>query len=135
MARSRLTRTTDIALVSDRGRRVRRIVRITGAGCGNRNQSRKRSSHEQRRASRVGARVRRILGKLPEGGLAVIGSDNQLAQSLTAHDFRARIVTYGFDARGGSACRQRFLCDARLTLRRALETLRWEAWSSAFRVR
>jgi UDP-N-acetylmuramate--alanine ligase len=40
-----------------------------------------------------------FLGKLPGDGLAVIGIDNPLAASLTAHDLRARIVTFGFDPR------------------------------------
>lgn len=38
-----------------------------------------------------------FLGKLPEDGLAVIGADNALASSLTSHDLRARIVTYGLN--------------------------------------
>lgn len=39
-----------------------------------------------------------FLAKLPEDGLAVIGIDNPLASSLTSHDLRARVVTFGFDA-------------------------------------
>jgi UDP-N-acetylmuramate--alanine ligase len=39
-----------------------------------------------------------FLGKLPEEGLAVIGIDNPLAGSLTTHDFRARVVTFGLGA-------------------------------------
>ncbi len=38
-----------------------------------------------------------FLGKLRDDGLAVIGSDNALAASLTAHDLRARVVTYGLN--------------------------------------
>ncbi len=38
-----------------------------------------------------------FLAKLPERGLAVIGADNSLSASLTAHDLRARIVTFGLD--------------------------------------
>lgn len=38
-----------------------------------------------------------FLAKLPEDGLAVIGADNALASSLTSHDLRARIVTYGLN--------------------------------------
>jgi UDP-N-acetylmuramate--alanine ligase len=38
-----------------------------------------------------------FLGKLPEDGFAVIGADNALASSLTSHDLRARIVTYGLN--------------------------------------
>lgn len=37
-----------------------------------------------------------FLAKLPENGLAVIGTDNPLAAALTSHDFRARVVTFGF---------------------------------------
>lgn len=40
-----------------------------------------------------------FLAKLPEDGLAVIGIDNALAASLTSHDLRARIVTFGLDPR------------------------------------
>jgi UDP-N-acetylmuramate--alanine ligase len=40
-----------------------------------------------------------FLGKLPEDGLAIVGIDNPLAASLTSHDLRARIVTFGFDPR------------------------------------
>ena len=40
-----------------------------------------------------------FLGKLPERGLAVIGIDNPLAASLTSHDLRARVVTYGLYSR------------------------------------
>ncbi len=36
-----------------------------------------------------------FLAKLPDDGLAVIGVDNPLAASLTDHDLRARIVTFG----------------------------------------
>jgi UDP-N-acetylmuramate--alanine ligase len=37
-----------------------------------------------------------FLAKLPNDGRAVIGIDNPLAASLTTHDFRAPIVTFGF---------------------------------------
>jgi UDP-N-acetylmuramate--alanine ligase len=37
-----------------------------------------------------------FLGKLPEDGLAIVGIDNPLSASLTSHDLRARIVTFGF---------------------------------------
>jgi UDP-N-acetylmuramate--alanine ligase len=40
-----------------------------------------------------------FLAKLPEDGLAVIGVDNPLAASLTAHDLRAPVVTFGLDSR------------------------------------
>ncbi|MBV9719126.1 MAG: UDP-N-acetylmuramate--L-alanine ligase [Candidatus Eremiobacteraeota bacterium] len=40
-----------------------------------------------------------FLAKLPAQGLALVGIDNPLAESLTAHDLRARILTYGFDPR------------------------------------
>ncbi len=40
-----------------------------------------------------------FLAKLPEEGLALIGIDNALAASLTSHDLRAPIVTFGLDAR------------------------------------
>jgi UDP-N-acetylmuramate--alanine ligase len=40
-----------------------------------------------------------FLGKLPDDGLGVIGIDNPLAGSLTSHDLRARVVTFGFDSR------------------------------------
>ncbi len=36
-----------------------------------------------------------FLGKLPDDGLAIVGSDNPLAGSLTSHDLRAKVVTYG----------------------------------------
>ncbi|MBV8724825.1 MAG: UDP-N-acetylmuramate--L-alanine ligase [Candidatus Eremiobacteraeota bacterium] len=36
-----------------------------------------------------------FLGKLPAEGLAVIGVDNALAGSLTSHDLRAPVVTFG----------------------------------------
>jgi UDP-N-acetylmuramate--alanine ligase len=39
-----------------------------------------------------------FLGKLPDDGLAIIGSDNPLAGSLTSHDLRAKVVTYGLDS-------------------------------------
>jgi UDP-N-acetylmuramate--alanine ligase len=39
-----------------------------------------------------------FLGKLPDDGLAVIGIDNPLSASLTSHDLRARIVTFGLDS-------------------------------------
>jgi len=38
-----------------------------------------------------------FLAKLPAGGLAVVGTDDPLAASLTAHDLRARVVTFGLD--------------------------------------
>ncbi len=38
-----------------------------------------------------------FLAKLPDNGVAVIGIDNPLSASLTAHDLRARIVTFGLD--------------------------------------
>ena len=40
-----------------------------------------------------------FLAKLPDDGLAVIGVDNPLSASLTAHDLRARVVTFGLDPR------------------------------------
>jgi len=40
-----------------------------------------------------------FLGKLPEDGLAVIGIDNPLSASLTAHELRSRVVTFGLDTR------------------------------------
>jgi UDP-N-acetylmuramate--alanine ligase len=40
-----------------------------------------------------------FLGKLPEDGFAVIGIDNPLAGSLTSHDLRAPVLTFGFDSR------------------------------------
>ena len=53
-----------------------------------------------------------FLGKLPDGGLAVIGVDNPLAGSLTSHDLRARIVTFGLDpqafVRGSNVSFQNF---------------------------
>lgn len=36
-----------------------------------------------------------FLAKLPEDGFALIGSDNPLAASLTGHDLRARVLTFG----------------------------------------
>ncbi len=36
-----------------------------------------------------------FLAKLPEDGLAVIGIDNPLAASLTSHELRAAVVTFG----------------------------------------
>lgn len=39
-----------------------------------------------------------FLGKLPDDGLAIIGSDNPLAASLGSHDLRSRVVTYGLGA-------------------------------------
>jgi UDP-N-acetylmuramate--alanine ligase len=39
-----------------------------------------------------------FLAKLPDDGLALIGADNPLSASLTSHDLRARIVTFGFGA-------------------------------------
>jgi UDP-N-acetylmuramate--alanine ligase len=38
-----------------------------------------------------------FLAKLPDDGLAVIGIDNPLAASLTSHELRSRIVTFGLD--------------------------------------
>ncbi|MGC1381200.1 MAG: UDP-N-acetylmuramate--L-alanine ligase [Candidatus Baltobacteraceae bacterium] len=38
-----------------------------------------------------------FLGKLPDDGVALIGVDNQLSASLTAHELRARVVTFGLD--------------------------------------
>jgi UDP-N-acetylmuramate--alanine ligase len=40
-----------------------------------------------------------FLEKLPDDGLAAIGIDNELSASLTAHDLRPRIVTFGLDPR------------------------------------
>ena len=40
-----------------------------------------------------------FLGKLPDDGLAIVGTDNALSASLTSHDLRARTVTFGLDAR------------------------------------
>ncbi len=42
-----------------------------------------------------------FLGKLPEDGRAIVGIDNALSASLTSHDLRARIVTFGLDPRAG----------------------------------
>ncbi|MBV8067858.1 MAG: UDP-N-acetylmuramate--L-alanine ligase [Candidatus Eremiobacteraeota bacterium] len=53
-----------------------------------------------------------FLAKLPEDGLAVIGLDNPLAASLTSHDLRARIVTFGLD--GGATVHARNLSFADL---------------------
>jgi UDP-N-acetylmuramate--alanine ligase len=39
-----------------------------------------------------------FLGKLPDDGLAIVGSDNPLAGSLTSHELRAKVITYGLDA-------------------------------------
>jgi len=39
-----------------------------------------------------------FLGKLPDDGLAIVGSDNPLAGSLESHDLRAKVVTYGLDS-------------------------------------
>ncbi len=39
-----------------------------------------------------------FLGKLPEDGLAVIGVDNPLSASLTSHELRARVMTFGLDS-------------------------------------
>lgn len=39
-----------------------------------------------------------FLAKLPDDGLAVIGVDNPLSASLTAHELRASIVTFGLAA-------------------------------------
>jgi len=52
-----------------------------------------------------------FLGKLPDDGLAIVGSDNPLAGSLTSHDLRAKVVTYGLDAqavRAGSVAFENF---------------------------
>ncbi len=38
-----------------------------------------------------------FLGKLPEDGFAVIGIDNPLSASLTSHELRARVATFGLD--------------------------------------
>jgi UDP-N-acetylmuramate--alanine ligase len=40
-----------------------------------------------------------FLGKLPDDGHAIVGIDNPLSESLTAHELRARIVTFGLDPR------------------------------------
>jgi UDP-N-acetylmuramate--alanine ligase len=40
-----------------------------------------------------------FLAKLPADGVAVIGVDNPLSASLTSHELRARIVSFGFDSR------------------------------------
>ncbi|MBV8530645.1 MAG: UDP-N-acetylmuramate--L-alanine ligase, partial [Candidatus Eremiobacteraeota bacterium] len=40
-----------------------------------------------------------FLGKLPEDGLAVVGIDNPLSASLTLHDLKSRVVTFGLDPR------------------------------------
>ncbi|HXO17469.1 MAG TPA: UDP-N-acetylmuramate--L-alanine ligase [Candidatus Dormibacteraeota bacterium] len=40
-----------------------------------------------------------FLGKLPGDGLAIVGIDNPLSESLTSHELRARIVTFGLDPR------------------------------------
>lgn len=50
-----------------------------------------------------------FLAKLPDDGAAVIGVDNALSASLTAHDLRARIVTFGIGPRADvSAANLRF---------------------------
>jgi UDP-N-acetylmuramate--alanine ligase len=36
-----------------------------------------------------------FLAKLPDDGVAIVGIDNALSASLTSHDLRARVVTYG----------------------------------------
>src|SRR5579863_6427682 len=36
-----------------------------------------------------------FLAKLPESGIALIGGENPLSASLTGHDLRARVVTFG----------------------------------------
>jgi UDP-N-acetylmuramate--alanine ligase len=38
-----------------------------------------------------------FLLKVPEDGLAVIGIDNPICASLTSHDLRGHVVTFGFD--------------------------------------
>jgi UDP-N-acetylmuramate--alanine ligase len=40
-----------------------------------------------------------FLGKLPADGVAIVGVDNPLSASLTSHELRARVATYGLDAR------------------------------------
>jgi UDP-N-acetylmuramate--alanine ligase len=40
-----------------------------------------------------------FLAKLPDDGLAVIGIDNPLSASLTSHDLRASVITFGLDPR------------------------------------
>jgi UDP-N-acetylmuramate--alanine ligase len=40
-----------------------------------------------------------FLGKLPDDGVAIVGIDNPLSESLTSHDLRARVVTFGLDPR------------------------------------
>ncbi|HTU83124.1 MAG TPA: UDP-N-acetylmuramate--L-alanine ligase [Candidatus Acidoferrales bacterium] len=42
-----------------------------------------------------------FLAKLPENGLAVIGTDNELSASLAAHDLAASVVTTGLRADAG----------------------------------
>jgi UDP-N-acetylmuramate--alanine ligase len=39
-----------------------------------------------------------FLGKLPEGGAAIVGIDNPLSASLVSHDLRTRTVTFGLAA-------------------------------------
>ncbi|HEY6449438.1 MAG TPA: UDP-N-acetylmuramate--L-alanine ligase [Candidatus Cybelea sp.] len=42
-----------------------------------------------------------FLAKLPQDGLAIIGVDNPLSASLTSHDLRAPVVTFGLDPSAG----------------------------------
>jgi len=40
-----------------------------------------------------------FLAKLPDGGLAIVGADNELSASLLEHDLRAKTLSFGFGAR------------------------------------
>jgi UDP-N-acetylmuramate--alanine ligase len=42
-----------------------------------------------------------FLAKLPDGGVAVVGADNELSASLLEHDLRAKTVSFGFGPRAG----------------------------------
>ncbi|MEO6836685.1 MAG: UDP-N-acetylmuramate--L-alanine ligase [Candidatus Tumulicola sp.] len=41
-----------------------------------------------------------FLGKLPDGGTAIVGIDNPLSASLVSHDLRARTITFGIGPHG-----------------------------------
>ncbi|HEY1976923.1 MAG TPA: UDP-N-acetylmuramate--L-alanine ligase [Candidatus Baltobacteraceae bacterium] len=40
-----------------------------------------------------------FLAKLPDGGLAVVGADNELSASLLEHELRAKTISFGFGPR------------------------------------
>ncbi len=40
-----------------------------------------------------------FLAKLPDGGAAIVGVDNELSASLLSHDLRSRVVTFGIGPR------------------------------------